>query len=144
MTEIVHLSPPGIFRRVLNGRPLYSSVTVIKASGQARVILAGQVSADADGRVVGKGDMAAQLRQVCENLRAGLAHVGAGFGDVVRTVTYTVDIPAYFRCMEVRFEYFASPPPPSTLLGVTRLADLDFLVEIEAEAVIPLERLRNA
>ena len=144
MVELVHLWPPGMFCRAINGKPIYSSVTVVKATDHARVILAGQVSARPDGELVGKGDMTAQIRQVCESIRAGLDHVGATFRDVVRTVTYTVDVPEYFRCQGVRFEYFAAPLPPSTLLGVSRLADPDFLVEIEAEAVIPLERLRNA
>ncbi|MBI4252256.1 MAG: RidA family protein [Candidatus Tectomicrobia bacterium] len=144
MVELVHLWPPGMFCRAISGKPIYSSVTVVKASDHARIILAGQVSARPDGELVGKGDMAAQIRRVCESIRAGLEHVGAGFRDVVRTVTYTVDVSEYFRCQGVRFEYFAPPLPPSTLLGVSRLADPDFLVEIEAEAVVPLERLRNA
>ncbi|MBI3127422.1 MAG: RidA family protein [Candidatus Tectomicrobia bacterium] len=144
MPEIVHVSPPGVFRRMIDGRPLYSTLTVIKSAEGARLILAGQVSAREDGQVVGKGDMTAQIRQVCENIGRALRHAGADFKDLVRTVTYTVDVPEYFRCAGVRAEYFGSPPPPSTLLGVTRLADPDFLVEIEGEAVIPLGRLRNA
>ena len=142
MIRRYHLMPEGMFARAVEGRDLYTSVVVVRGDEHAHVYLAGQVACLPSGELVGKGDMRAQIRQVCECIKAGLEFVGAGFGDVVRTVTYTTDIEEYFRCMDVRFEYFTSPPPTSTLLGVGRLASPDFLVEIEAEAVLETERLR--
>jgi enamine deaminase RidA (YjgF/YER057c/UK114 family) len=142
MFQVHHLMPEGMFARVIGGNPIYSSVIVVEASDHARVHIAGQVAAGPGGEAIGKGDMRAQIRAVCECIRAGLSHVGADFPDVVRTVTYTTDMDEYFRCQDVRFEYFTHPAPTSTLLGVSRLADPDFLVEIEAEAVIGLDRLR--
>jgi enamine deaminase RidA (YjgF/YER057c/UK114 family) len=134
--------PKGMFARVIDGNPIYTSVIVVESADHARIHIAGQVSADENGAVVGRGDMRAQIQQVCECIRAGLEAAGANFGDVVRTVTYTTDIEEYFRCQDVRFEYFTHPAPTSTLLGVSRLADPDFLVEIEAEAVIDSGRLK--
>ncbi len=83
-----------------------------------------------------------QVSEEANRVGNALIKLGAGFGDVVRTVTYTTDVEEYFRCQAVRFEYFTHPAPTSTLLGVPRLADPDFLVEIEAEAVIGADRLR--
>jgi len=142
MVEVYHFMPDQMFARIIDGKPIYSSVIVVKVSDHARIHIAGQVAVGPDGDVLSKGGMRAQIRQVCKCIRAGLEHVGANFSDVVRTVTYTTDVDEYFRCQEVRFEYFAHPAPTSTLLGVTRLADPNFLVEIEAEAIIGLDRLR--
>lgn len=142
MFSVHHLMPEGMFARVIDGEPIYSSVIVARSADHARIHIAGQVSAGPGGEVIGKGDMGVQIKQVCECLRAGLESVGASFADVVRTVTYTTDVDEYFRRQGVRFEYFKHPAPTSTLLGVPRLADPDFLVEIEAEAVLALDRLR--
>ncbi len=142
MAKVHHLMPRGMFARVKDGNPIYTSVIVVEAADHARIHLAGQVSADESGALMGRGDMRAQIQRVCECIRAGLEAVGADFGDVVRTVTYTTDVEEYFRCQDVRFEYFTHPAPTSTLLGVSRLADPDFLVEIEAEAVIDSGRLK--
>ena len=142
MVEVYHLMPDRMFARVIGGKPIYSSVVVVKVSDHARIHIAGQVAAESDGEVDSIGGMRTQIRQVCKCIRTGLEHVGASFSDVVRTVTYTTDVDEYFRCQEVRFEYFTHPAPTSTLLGVNRLADPHFLVEIEAEAVIGLDRLR--
>lgn len=143
MFEIHHLLPNGMFARVIDGKPLYSSVVVVKSADHARIHFAGQVSATSDGQVIGKNDMRTQIKQVCECIKAGLEHVGGIFSDVVRTVTYTTDVDEYFRCQNVRFEYFTHPLPTNTLLGVSRLADPGFLVEIEVEAVMSPDRLRN-
>ena len=142
MFSVHHLMPEGMFARVIDGEPIYSSVVVVKSADHARIHIAGQVSAGPGGEVIGKGNMEAQIKQLCECIRAGLEYVGASFADVVRTVTYTTDVDEYFRCQGVRFDYFSHPAPTSTLLGVSRLADPDFLVEIEAEATLGLERLR--
>lgn len=86
--------------------------------------------------------MRAQIRLVCENIKTALESVGATFGDVVRTTTYTTDVDEYYRCCDERFQFFKEPLPTSTLIGISRLGMPDMLVEIELEAIMEAERLR--
>jgi enamine deaminase RidA (YjgF/YER057c/UK114 family) len=104
---------------------------------QGRLIfISGQLARDASGTVVGVGDMAAQIEQVGRNIEASLAAAGASLSDLVRTTTYTTDIEEYFRHVEVRMRYFGAGMPTSTTVEVRRLSHSDFLVEVEALAII--------
>ncbi len=136
------LQPESLYAKVVRGQKLYSPVVILRGADHVHVYLSGRTSALPTGELVGKGDMRAQIRQVCENIKSHLEFVGATLEDVLRTVTYVTDIEEYFRCMDERFKYFTSTLPTSTLLGVSRLGNPDFLVEIEAEAIIEPERLR--
>lgn len=101
--------------------------------------LAGQVAWDKDCNVVGGGDLSAQTRQALANLRAVLAEAGATPADVVRLRTYVVDHhPDKLGPVltEVGAFYEGALPAPNTFIGVQALALPDFLVEIEATAVI--------
>ena len=88
------------------------------------------------GTVIGEGDMRAQIRQVTRNLEWSLASAGASLKDVVRTCTFTTDIDEFFRHVEVRQQYLGRALPTSTTVEVRRLSHPDFMVEIEAFAVI--------
>lgn len=101
------------------------------------LFIAGQVSTDGDGNVIGEGDMRAQVRQVHENLKAVLASQGADFGNVTKITIYTTDIDAYIETGDVRREYWTEGAPASTLVQIERLARPVFLVEIEALAIAP-------
>ena len=101
------------------------------------LFIAGQVSLDADGNVIGAGDMKAQVRQALENLKTILASQGADFTNIVKTNVFTTDMELYFESGEIRREYFAGHAPASTLVQIERLARPVFLVEIEAIAVLP-------
>ena len=101
------------------------------------LFIAGQVSTDGDGNVIGEGDMRAQVRQVHENLNAVLASQGADFGNVTKITIYTTDIDAYIETGDVRREYWTEGAPASTLVQIERLARPVFLVEIEATAIAP-------
>ncbi len=101
------------------------------------LFLAGQVSADADGNVVGEGDMKVQVRQVLENMKKVLASQGADFSNVVKVTIYTTDIDAYLQTGDVRRAYWTGIAPASTLVQIERLARPAFLVEIEATAIAP-------
>ena len=89
--------------------------------------------------MVGKGDIKAQTAQVFENLKVALGAAGAGAKDVVKITMFVVnlkpeDLPAI---RGVRDAFFANlEPPASTLVGVTALAGPDWLIEIEATAVV--------
>jgi enamine deaminase RidA (YjgF/YER057c/UK114 family) len=100
--------------------------------------IAGQVGADAQGKVVGTG-MVEQLEQVLKNLQMALKSQGADFSHVAKINVYVTDVDA-FRAPEaakVRAKYFGANRPASTLVGVTRLASPEYKVEIEAVAVLP-------
>lgn len=100
------------------------------------LFLAGQVSTDAEGNVIGEGDMGAQVRQVLENMKQVLASQGADFSNVVKITIYTTDIEAYRRTGDIRREYWSGVAPASTLVQIQRLARPVFLVEIEATAIV--------
>ena len=100
--------------------------------------IAGQVGADAQGKIVGTG-MAEQLEQVLKNLQIALKSQGADFSHVAKINIYVTDVDA-FRAPDaaaIRAKYFGANRPASTLVGVTRLASPDYKVEIEAIAVLP-------
>jgi 2-iminobutanoate/2-iminopropanoate deaminase len=138
------MSPDDMWKRVENGNLLYVPVVTVHGADHAHVYLAGQMAREPSGEIVGKGDMTAQLRKVCENLGKGLAHAGATFDDVVRSTTYVTDIDEYYRCSAVRFEYFRKNRPASVLIQVVRLGHRDAMVEIEVEAIIEPQRLKRA
>lgn len=125
---------PELFRHVRNGTLLYHHV--IEARGGRTIYIAGQLARDREGRLVGKGDMGAQIRQVCENLRLALAAAGAEVRHLVKTSTYVTDIEEFFKFIDVRNAFFGDDPPVSTTVEVRRLAGPDFLVEIDAIAVV--------
>jgi enamine deaminase RidA (YjgF/YER057c/UK114 family) len=103
------------------------------------VFVAGQISVDKSGNVVGAGDLRAQTVQVLENVKAALAAAGATFADVVKQNTYVVNLTAEALPIirEVRAQYLpSSNPPASTLVGVTALAMDGLLIEVEVVAIV--------
>ena len=143
MIERQFLCPDDMWKRVENGNLLYAPVVTVHGADHAHVYIAGQLPREPSGEIVGKGDMTAQLRKVCDNIGKGLAHAGATFDDVVRSTTYVTDIEDYYRCSAVRFEYFRKNRPASVLIQVVRLGHRDAMVEIEVEAIIEPERLKR-
>jgi enamine deaminase RidA (YjgF/YER057c/UK114 family) len=116
---------------------------VITVTGGTLVFISGMTSrSEKDAAPVYAGDMRAQLRQVCENIGRALRSVGGDFSDVVKTTTYTTDVEEYQRVSDERWKYFKKDLPTSTLIGVVRLAHPDFMIEIEAMAVIPSDRFK--
>jgi enamine deaminase RidA (YjgF/YER057c/UK114 family) len=106
--------------------------------GQRRLLVcSGQTATDADGRAQHLGDMAAQLTMALDNLEAVLAAAGMTLADVVRLGVFTTDVDRlleHYRVVAERLEA-AGVRPPSTLLGVARLAAPELLVELEATAM---------
>jgi len=116
-------TPPGFSHAVRAGGLLFTS---------------GQIPFDADGNVVGPGDMEAQARQVFRNLGAVLSTAGASFGDLVKLTFFVRDVTSLAAIRSVRDEFVdTATPPASTLVEVSRLAAPDLLIEIEAVAVAP-------
>lgn len=105
------------------------------------VHIAGQLSIDRYRKVVGKGDAERQIRQVFANLKDVLAGPGLEYNHVVKSTTYLVHSQNIEIFMKVRAELFpqlfgGTQFPPNTLLIIYRLVKEDFLVEIEAVAVM--------
>ena len=100
------------------------------------VFVSGQVARDANGQLVGKGDIKAQARKTLENVQAVLAESGATMGDVVKVTVFVTDLGEQFAAIhEVRSEFFKSDYPASTLVEIKSLVDKEMLIEIEAVAV---------
>ena len=101
------------------------------------IFLAGQVSVDMSGDLVGSGDIALQTRTVMENLKKVLEGAGASLGDVIKLNTYVTNMAEYQeRTRDIRREYFPQDFPASTLVEVKSLAHPEFMVEIEAIAAV--------
>jgi reactive intermediate/imine deaminase len=99
------------------------------------VFTAGQVALDREGKLVGEGDAKAQTRQVLQNLQAVLAEGGATLADVMKTTVYLADIGHFADMNDVYANFFGNEKPARTTVEA-RLARPEFLVEIEAIAVI--------
>lgn len=111
---------------------------VAKVTGGQTIYVSGQVALDASRNVVGRGDFRAQAEQVFANIQAALAAAGADFSYVVKLNMYVLDMTNLPVLREVRDRYVnTEAPPASTLVEVRRLAQEDFLLEIEAIASLP-------
>ena len=113
---------------------------VVVAHPGKLVFVSGQVANDPQGQLVGKNDLKAQTVQVFENLKTALAAAGATFNDVVKITWYVKAYkPDYLGMLrEVRNQYVnQAEPPASTLVGVTSLFQDDYLIEVDAIAVLP-------
>ena len=98
--------------------------------------MAGQTPVDANGNVVGKGSIEAQAQQVFENIKKCLASSGATFDNVMKINIYSTDIDNHIAPVsKVRSEYLTEVVP-STYVEVPRLVDPDWLLEIEAIAML--------
>lgn len=105
--------------------------------------IAGQIALDPSGKLVGKGDIEAQTQQVYANLAAILQELGGSLRDIVKMTTYLTKPSHLDGFRRVRNRVMSDPFPPNTLLFINGLAHPDYLIEIEAVAVIPSSRARS-
>lgn len=130
---VEHLNPEGMYRS-----PVFSQGIILPA-GARMLLIGGQNSVDLKGQIVGKGDIARQTEQALANLQKVLDAAGAGLRDLVK-ITIVIDQNA-----DLRAAYGAwmavwgqkTNPPTVMALRVAGLANPDFLIEIEAQAVLP-------
>lgn len=137
MSEMVvkYNNPSGL------AKPLGAYSHIARARASELLFIAGQLAVNEARELVGKGDFAAQMSQIFDNLGRALETEGLGFANVTKFTTYLVhsqDIEAF---MTVRKELFAriypgGQYPPNTLLMVDRLVGEQFLIEIEAIAAV--------
>ncbi len=100
------------------------------------VAVAGTAPIGPDGRTVGQGDAATQARRCLEVVRAALERAGASLADVVRTRILLTRIEDWEAVAGVHGEVFRDSRPANTVMQVTRFIDPEWLVEIEADAVV--------
>ena len=122
------IQPQGIHVSMVDGKARYTQVVTVSGTGKT-IFVAGQLARNAQGVCVGKADMRAQI-QTC------LEATGATLANIVKTNTYVTDYPEFAKHPDMRMRYFGPATPTSTTVQISRLADPDAMVEIEAIAVI--------
>lgn len=125
---IRHVFPPAVRRH-----PMYTPVVTVPG-GHELHYFAGACAVDNNGEVVGEGDMTAQFRYVMRRLTDRLDAIGATWTDVVFRRIFTTDVDACLKAErdeEVLGYLDPENKPGSSLIGVTRLANPKFLIEVE-------------
>lgn len=124
-------------RRVSTGSPYEPLLGISRAvlSGQI-IAVAGTAPLGPDGRTVAHGDAAGQARRCLEIIREALERLGASLSDVIRTRILLARIEDWESVAQVHGEFFGDIRPVTTVVQVSRFVDPDWLVEIEADAVI--------
>lgn len=120
-----HVNPPAL------STPTGYTHVVVPQRGRLAFI-AGQVSVDKSGAIVGKGDFKAQAKQVFENLKAAVEAAGGTMADVAKINIYVTDASNVAALRDVRQQYITGNPPASTFVQVVSLARPEYLLEIEA------------
>lgn len=129
-----YLNPPVLFDSLQ-----YGFSQIVTSSGGTTVYLSGQVAWDENEQIVGAGDLAAQARQTLRNVETAVEIAGGKRTDITSMRIYVVDnyLDDGAAISNALTEFFPSDHAPATTwIGVSRLASTDFLIEIEAVAVI--------
>jgi reactive intermediate/imine deaminase len=108
----------------------------VEAQGPRTLYISGQVPEDAEGNLVGNDDIQAQTVQVFENIKALLEAAGGTFANVVKVGIFLTDVRYRDAVTEVRRKYLQDPFPAATMVEISRLVSPDWMVEIEAIAVL--------
>lgn len=124
---------------VSSGSPYEPRLGISRAVRAGNIVsVAGTAPIGPDGKTAGIGDAAVQARRCIEIIRAALEQAGASLRHVTRTRILLTNIEDWERVGQVHGEYFGEIRPVNTLMQVTRFIDPDWLVEIEADAVIDM------
>jgi enamine deaminase RidA (YjgF/YER057c/UK114 family) len=124
-------------QHISSGSPYEPRLGISRAVRSGSFIaVAGTAPIGPDGKTIGKGDPAAQARRCIEIIRNALEQSGANLSDVIRTRILLTRIEDWESVGQVHGEFFGNIRPANTVMQVTRFIDPDWLVEIEADAVI--------
>jgi 2-iminobutanoate/2-iminopropanoate deaminase len=132
MSTITRGDPPGL----KNVRKTVYHHYIRVDNPKSLIFLSGQLARDANGNLVGKGDMAEQARQCIRNMRTVLESAGGTLEDIVSIVVYTTDMRAFKEIVAAREEFFAAKLPTSTIVEVNHLADPGLMIEFQATAAL--------
>lgn len=116
-------------------KPHYSNS--IRTESGPLLFIAGQVALDADGKLVGEGDIRAQTTHVLESIREIVEANGGAMADLAQVTVYVRDIEAFNTVSDIRERYFPKDGPSSAIVEVSALAWPEFLIEISAVAALP-------
>jgi reactive intermediate/imine deaminase len=114
----------------------FSHATAIAAKGTF-VFISGMTARRPDGSIAGIGNVEEQTRQVCENVKAAVEEAGGTMDDIVRVDVYVRNMEHFDIIHKVRRDYFKAPAPASTMVEVNKFTSPDYLIEINAIAVLP-------
>jgi 2-iminobutanoate/2-iminopropanoate deaminase len=114
---------------------VFSHATTVEAKGRI-VFVSGMTARRADGTIAGVGDIEAQTRQVCENVKAAVEAAGGTMDDICRVDVYVRNMEHFDTIHKVRREYFKPPLPASTMVEITKMTHPDYLIEMNAIAVV--------
>jgi reactive intermediate/imine deaminase len=114
----------------------FSHATAIAAKGTF-VFISGMTARRPDGSIAGLGNVEEQTRQVCENVKAAVEEAGGTMDDIVRVDVYVRNMEHFDIIHKVRRDYFKAPAPASTMVEVNKFTSPDYLIEINAIAVLP-------
>ena len=113
----------------------FSQATMIEARGRL-VFISGMTSRRPDGTIAGIGDIEAQTRHVCENIKAAVETAGGTMDDICRVDVYVRNMEHFDTIHKVRREYFKPPAPASTMVEISKMTSPEYLIEINAIAVL--------
>jgi len=132
---IKYLNPEGLHKH-----PAYSQVVITEGPGRT-IYIGGQNGINANGEIVGKGDIARQTEQTLKNIDIALASCNASFANLMKLTIYIVQGQDPYKAFQASQPFFSklSNQPIITVLVVAGLANPDYLVEIEATAFVPAE-----
>jgi enamine deaminase RidA (YjgF/YER057c/UK114 family) len=128
------INPRGIYKH-----PAFTRVVTVKGAMKI-IFVAGQTPSDENYKPVAPGDYRAQYIKVMESLDTQLKAAGATWEDVVYRRIFVLDVDKYLKVqMDPTVPKWGNPdrPPPSTMVGVTRLSNPEFLIEIDLLAIAP-------
>ena len=132
MSKIIRGDPPGL----TNVRKSIYHHYIRVDNPKSLIFLSGQLSRDASGNIVGKGDMREQTKQCIHNMQTVLEAAGGSLDDIVSIVVYTTDIRQFKEIVAAREEFFINKLPTSTIVEVNHLADPGLLIEFQATAAL--------
>ncbi len=132
------MTAPSAKRQLISsGSPFEPIVGFSRAVRVGNIVAVAGTTAGSGGKPVAIGDPAAQTRAILETIAEALAEAGASLKDVVRTRVYLTDIAHFETVGRVHGEFFGEIRPANSTLQVTAFVKPEWLVEIEADAVIP-------
>jgi len=132
MTKITRGNPPNL----KNVRASVYNHFIRVDNPSTLIFLSGQLSRDANGDLVGAGDMAEQTRQAIRNMQTVLEAAGGSLSDIVSIVVYTTDIRQFKEIVAARMEFFKDKLPTSKIVEVNHLADPGLLIEFQDTAAL--------
>lgn len=113
----------------------FSQATQTRPGGRL-VFISGMTARNKEGGVTGVGDITAQTHQVCQNLQAAIEEAGGTLDDIARVDVYVRNMEDFAESHAVRSQYFTGIAPASTMVEVSKFVNKDYLIEINAIAVI--------